>query len=132
MKKQILLFIVFFGLGFIGFKVFFPKGTEEKITEEKPKPALKIGNWTLESDPYSTLDISENQLTFKYGGNFSNDTDVYHYSLIENTEGEESIIIKMHNKIADTLRYEIIGRNDTLLNLMDLQYGRINTFVLKK
>ena len=72
-------------------------------------------------------------MTFKYGGNFSNDTDVYHYSLIEDTIGEESIIIiKMHNKIADTLRYEIMGRNDTLLNLMDLQYGRINTFVLNK
>ena len=126
MKKQILIFIIFFGLGYIGFKVFFPQSTEEDSNL-----TLQNGTWTLSKDSYSTLDITENQLIFKYAGEFSNDTGVFNYTLVDGSKEDKGIIIKMYNK-TDTLRYEIMGQNDTLLNLLDLNMGRINTYYLKK
>ena len=127
MKKQIIIFIIFFGVGFLAFK-FAADYFNKKNTEQKP--SIK-GHWILESDHASSLTIKDSSLTYGYEGNTPREYDIFKYQVIENSNGDHGNIIKMHNSL-DTLRYEILAKNDTLLNLMDLQYGSINTYILKK
>lgn len=127
MKKQIIIFIIFFAVGFLAFK-FAADYFNKKSTSQKP--SIK-GHWILESDHASSLTIKDSMLTYSYEGNTPREYDIFKYQVIENSNGDLGDIIKMYNSL-DTLSYEILAKNDTLLNLMDLQYGRINTYILKK
>jgi hypothetical protein len=124
MKKQIIIFIIFFAVGFLAFKFaadYFKKNNSISIE----------GNWVLETDPLSSLIITDKTLKFSYEGSESSSDNTYNYVINQKSEETSVNSIKIFNT-KDTLRYEILAKNDTLLNLMDLQYGSINTYILKK
>lgn len=125
MKKNILLFVSVFAIGFIGFKVFLTQVTQKNDTFK-----LKKGTWVLEQDSLSSLEITEKRLVFKHEGS-SKANETYNYFVSEQTANDAGMILKIYNS-TDTLRYEITSQNDTLLKVLDLNFGNINLYYKKK
>lgn len=130
MKKLFtaLLLISVFAIGFFGFIFLASPNEKENIT--KPQTTLKTGTWILEKDSLSSLEITKEQLVFKYHNNSSKDL-VFNYLITDQTTKDDGIIIKAYNK-TDTLQYQIMVQNDTLLNLLDLNFGTLNLYYIKK
>ena len=91
---------------------------------------LKNGVWVLENDVHSSLLITDSTITFKYDERFSNDTigRAYYYNLIDSMDIK---YVKLSNK-TENLLFEILTKNDSLLNFMDTEYGHILTYIPKQ
>lgn len=134
MKKILtaVLLIFTFGLGFFGFTYLFSPNQKETKVEAKKSPlvTLKNGTWVMEQDHLSSLTITDSTLTYAYEGALPTGSDHFKYTIIKSKIEEFRNTIRMVNPL-DTLQYEILVHNDTLLSLMDYQNGVIDTYVLK-
>lgn len=126
LKKKRLIIIIAFGifLAFILFWVFknsFSESHSIKSFRLNKQQTITKGEWISNLDSMSGISIRENKIAFFKNMEFTSD-DIYEYQIIDSiyknneieTEVGEFLMMKDFN---DTIYYQIINRNDSVLTI---------------
>ena len=101
------------------------------------KKELKNGLWINQKDSLSRIEIKNHNWIFIYGNEHIESNNIYKYKLTEqlpdyaDTEQKPGEFLILTNKM-DTLNYEIMGYNESVISLMHFPSGSIHVYKLKE
>lgn len=111
----------------------FPFSKGESVDTEKHQSFFKNGSWIHEQDSLAGIEIKDGQMIFFYKGEETLEDDIYDISFsksishLSDSSIRQTDFIELTNK-QDTMKFEILGYNDSVLSLLSLPNGRIHIY----
>ena len=138
MNKRLLIIAIALILG-IAYFLYQMYPFAEGVVDDIPKneTTLKDGRWVLEDDTNSGIEIKDGKWSFSYAGSETSEEDSYDITITDqlpeyaDTEARPGKFIILSNK-RDTVNYEILNKNDSILSLMYFPNGSIHLYIPEK
>lgn len=135
MNKRInIALICFLSLGFLFLFYRISFVNEEVDTVENNPSFFKNGRWIHEQDSLAGIEIKNDQMIFFYKGEETLEDDIYEISFtksisnLSDSSTRKVDFIELTNQ-QDTMRFEVLGYDETVLSLLFHPTGRIHVYV---